>query len=191
MPTVYSVVLLKGQSMTAIQIAGFFLLVVSVVLLAASKKTTQTSGKASWKWLLWMIPMFITNSIINFASRLQIYLTGSGESFSYTALCYGFSFLLCVFSFFALGGLKVTGKEKVKHYFLPAFCLALSLGANMLAHLRLPALNIPAAIQYPVISGSSTILAMIVGITVFHEKIRFYGYFAIAGGIAAMVLLNM
>ncbi len=191
MPTVYSLFFLKGQTMQGIQFVGFVLLVISVVLLATSKETSAVTGNISSKWLAWIIPMFFTNSLINFASRLHIYISGSGESFWYTALSFGFAFLLSVITFVVLGGIRVIQTKHVKAFVLPAICLAASLGMNMLCHLRLPALNIPAVIHYPVVSGASTVLAMILGLTFFRDRIRFYGYIALAGGVAAMVLLNI
>ena len=191
LPVVYSAVFLKGQSIGWLQMVGLGLLALAVIGLATSKKRAQKGEGFSVKWLMWIIPMFISNSFINFGSRLQVYLTGGNESFYYGMSAFLFSALLCVSVFFLLGGQRAVGRVDFRRNFLPALCLALSLGINLIAHLRLPAMNIPAVIQYPIISGSSTILAMIVGICVFGDRIRFYGYLSIAGGIASMVLLNL
>ncbi len=191
LPVVYSAVFLKGQSLRAVQMIGLSVLALSVVALATSKKTVNKGEKFSLKWLMWIVPMFISNSFINFGSRLQVYTTGSTESFYYGMSTFMVSAFLCGVTFFVLGGQKAVDAPKLKRNLTPAICLALSLGVNLIAHLRLPAMDIPAAIQYPIVSGSSSILALIVGVIAFGDRIRFYGYLGVGGGIAAMILLNM
>lgn len=196
LPILYSSVFLN-ESITVIQLIGVFLLmgVIGVLVFFGREHQKDIIQKnVNIKWIIIVIVMVIVNSAISFTLRCQVKLLPEQTSEMLPAH-FGMSALASLIMFIITGGLHSSFKESVipaaKRLFAPALGLTLGLGINILCQTYIPMYNVPAAIQYPVISASSIMASTLAGKFIFHEKLKPAAYFALFAGIGVIVMISL
>lgn len=187
MPILYSWAFL-GESMSATQIAGLTIVIISCILLTIARNRGAQASKVNTRWVIFAVFMFISNSLFSFSIRAHTKLVPEASSNSFFVATYIIAALFCLIFFLATGGLKK--KIKPNPLIAPALGVAVSLSGTLVPMAELPK-YLSAALQYPIEKGSSILLGVLVGVVFFKERINKLGYVCIAAIISALCLIGM
>lgn len=193
--SVYGVVFLN-EPITPFMIIGFVLLVVSLTLVNYEKKKEKSEERTiSLKWLIFVSVGFIGNGFCTVVQKMQqvwserTYGVGqflySNEMMIMGLLLSFFALLLCSFVLE-----KKDMKEVLKKGWAPAIGRGLSNGgANLFSILVMTMM--PVAIANAVIAAGCVVLAALISVLIYKEKLNVWQWSGIVVGVVSLVFLNI
>ncbi len=187
MPILYSWAFL-GESISATQITGLTIVIISCVLLTIVRNRGTQTSKVNTRWAICAVFMFISNSLISFFIRVNTKLAPETSSNSFFIAAYIIAAVICLMFFLISGGAKK--RISPKPLIPPAFGVAASLALQLTPTAMLPK-YLSAALQYPLEKGASILLGVLVGVVFFKERINKLCYICIASIIIAMCLIGI
>ncbi len=187
MPILYSHFILK-ETASAFQLIGLVIMIASCVLLTIVRNRGVKNSKISLRWCLYALGTFIFNGFISFTIRMNTKLAPETDSSSLYFLAYIISMVICFMFFVFTGGIKK--KISPKPLIAPAVGVGSFLALQLTPIALLPK-YLSAAVQYPLVSGSSLLFGIVVAVIFFKERPSKSAYFLIAAIIGAMFLLGL
>ena len=189
-PTFYGILFL-GNEPSVFFYVGLAFLVVMIVLLNVnfSKKTDKTPKKFDWVWVLLLTVAFILNGISS--SAVADCTKYHGASSLNDILCVGAfcAFIINLSLSFILERKNI--KASLKQVAVISPTSGLLTGAVNIFVILTQLEGIPAAILFPVVSGGSTILSLVLSLFVFKEKLTRQQLIGFAFGVISLVFLNL
>lgn len=181
-PVLFSI-LLYGESPTLMMILGFILALITLYLFYLSLKNhSSVEGKKS-KYI-YLFSLLVGIGLVDFSMKI-FERTFPVEEKGFFVFSIFFSAFIYTFLYLLIKKIKFDKKT---------FNLGLILGLpNVLAiHFVLAALGeLPAIIVFPIQNIGVIVITAVAAYLLFNEKINLYGKFAIAVGIAAILLLKI
>ena len=182
-PTLYGILFL-GDSIGAWGYSGIVLLLISLYLLNGKK---QDGEHFSFRWLLWVLIAFAGNGLCSTVQKMQQLAFEGG--YKNELMIYAMALLTVVF---LLAGF-LTGKNRkaeIKDAALPGLFRG---AANGIVNYFVMVLTgvLPTAIVFPMISAGGIVVAFVLAITIYKEKLsgmQIAGYII---GTASVILLNL
>lgn len=193
-PVLYSAVA-NREGMTALQIIGLVLILVTLFLSSYEKGQSREKQKVTFRWLFFALGTFFCNGTI--ATLQKVYGLKCGEETMSEFMA--FSCLLCGL-FFGINFLIQRKKTPLtgSYPFLRRYGFILLLGlaagvSGMFADGILGSLcvRVPGAILYPCINGGLCVLLTVTSFLFFREKATPQKLAAVATGIGAIIVLNV
>ncbi len=176
-PMIFSVFLF-GERMDVMQIFGFVLAVVSIVLINFEKEETSMQFKVG------LILLLLIGGMADGMSKVFEEVGNEVLSSQFLLFTFGMACLLC-------WGLVLYKKEKVNKFHI-MYGVMIGVPNFFAAKFLLKSLQtLPAVITYPTFSVSTIIVVSMAGICLFKEKLGKRQWIAIGGILVALVLLNI
>ncbi len=182
-PTLYGILFL-GEPIGIWGYAGILLLLISLYLLNKQKKG---EAKFSLRWLFWVFVAFVGNGLCSTVQKMQ-QLAFDGE-YKNALMIYAMALLTVVFLLMGI----ITGKER-RRELREASGYGLARGvANGIVNYLVMVLSgvLPIALLFPMVSAGGIVLALILAVTIYRERLsgtQFVGYII---GTVSVVLLNL
>jgi len=181
-PVLFYLIVLK-EKISIFSYFGIGLLLLSLLFLREKKK----EGSFSWEWLLWVVISFAGNSICSIMMKMQ-QVKFDGR---YKNEMMIYAMLVLAVIFFTTGILKVkNGKAEITDAALYGLPRGAMNGISSFLSLLLLEL-IPAAIAGPLTAGGNIVMAFILAVGYYHEKLsksQLAGYLL---GTISVIFLNM
>ena len=176
-PMVFSVLLFR-ERMNAMQIIGFVLALISIVLINFEKEETTMQFKAG------LILLLLVGGMADGMSKVFEEVGNEVLSSQFLLFTFGMACLLC-------WGLVIWKKEKInKFHFL--YGILIGVPNFFAAKFLLKSLQtLPAVITYPTFSVGTIIVVSLAGVCFFKERLGKRQWIAIVGILLALVLLNI
>lgn len=176
-PMVFSVFLF-GERMDAMQIIGFALAVISIVLINFEKEETTMQFKTG------LILLLLVGGMADGMSKVFEEVGNEALSSQFLLFTFGMACLLC-------WGLVIYKKERLQKYHI-IYGVLIGVPNFFAAKFLLKSLQtLPAVIAYPTFSVSTIIVVSLAGVCFFKEKLGKRQWIAIGGILVALVLLNI
>ena len=176
-PMIFSVFLF-GERMNEMQIIGFILAVVSIVLINSEKEETTMRFK------LGLILLLLVGGMADGMSKIFEEVGNEALSSQFLLFTFGMACLLC-------WGLVIWKKEKINK-FHSIYGVLIGVPNFFAAKFLLKSLQtLPAVITYPTFSVGTIIVVSLAGVCFFKEKLGKRQWIAIIGILMALVLLNI
>jgi len=187
------VTIYPGERPTATGVAGLLLAVGAVTLLGfdmAERHRAPGPGKPRKGWGLFMSLSFLSNALSLYAYSLAAELQPDN------APVHKLTFLLTTYVVYGIGslllGFLVRRPGSVKAAFLTgsvAGTLLLTGGLFTLEALTVG--NVPGYVLYPITSGGSNVVVVVLSVILLKERPGRFGWTGIVVGLAALVLLGL
>lgn len=182
-PTLYGILFL-GDSIGAWGYSGIVLLLISLYLLNGKK---QDGEHFSFRWLLWVLIAFAGNGLCSTVQKMQQLAFEGG--YKNELMIYAMALLTVVF---LLAGF-LTGKNRkaeIKDAALPGLFRG---AANGIVNYFVMVLTgvLPTAIVFPMISAGGIVVAFVLAITIYKEKLSGMQVAGYIIGTASVILLNL
>ena len=175
-PMIFSVFLF-GERMDAMQIIGFVLAVVSIVLINVEKEETTMQFKTG------LILLLLVGGMADGMSKVFEEVGNEALSSQFLLFTFGMACLLC-------WGLVFFKREEVNKLHI-LYGVMIGVPNFFAAKFVLKSLQtLPAVITYPTFSVSTIIVVSLAGVCFFKEKLGKRQWIAIVGILVALVLLN-
>ena len=197
-PFFYGVWFLK-ESLSMAQILGTVLLTLFIILQAISQSGPKESNgekqstKTKVTFFILCLIIFFLNGLTGVIAKAHQISESAVDEVSFTviscALTAIFSLILLGFEFLKDGGEKskqVMTTFKLKPMWIMALIGATTYTGNFL-HL-IAANDVPASVQFPLVSGGVIVLSALVSFFIFREKLSLKEWISIAGAFVATVL---
>ena len=197
-PFFYGVWFLK-ESLSIAQILGTVLLTLFIILQAISQSGPKESNgekqstKTKVTFFILCLIIFFLNGLTGVIAKAHQISESAVDEVSFTviscALTAIFSLILLGFEFLKDGGEKskqVMTTFKLKPMWIMALIGATTYTGNFL-HL-IAANDVPASVQFPLVSGGVIVLSALVSFFIFREKLSRKEWISIAGAFVATVL---
>ena len=177
------------------KITGAVLLTVFIVLQAASQPATGKKA-AGWKRYLFFalcLVIFFVNGLTCVIAKAHQISVGSVDEVSFTVLSCGLTALLSALLLpFAFQKDRAKAAEEVKQMFrwkplLLMVCIGIAGYTGNFLHL-IAAGNVPASVQFPLVSGGVIVLSALVSAFLFREKLSAREWLSVAGAFVSTVL---
>lgn len=176
-PMIFSVFIF-GERMDAMQIIGFVLAVISIVLINFEKEETTMQFKTG------LILLLLVGGMADGMSKVFEEVGNEALTSQFLLFTFGMACLLC-------WGLVLYKKEKVNKLHI-MYGVLIGVPNFFAAKFLLKSLQtLPAVITYPTFSVSTIIVVSLAGVCLFKEKLGKRQWIAIAGILFALVLLNV
>lgn len=186
-PGFYGILFLE-EPITCFLIIGLCLLAVSLFLINYKKE--QTSQKASWRWILYVLLAFWGNGLCSVVQKAeQTNLGTDGQN-----LFMIFALAFCTFSLLVSSLFFKRERENFlsvirKGWWLAGLCGILNGLVNYLVlYLNL---RVPSSVLFPLVSGGSMILILLWAFIFKKERFSVCQSVGFAIGIASIVILNI
>lgn len=178
------------ESISAINVVGFVLFLVSVYLIVSKNKEKKV--KFGVKALLACLGVLFTNGFGSIAMQLFGKCVPNGEEavFMFISYCVQSVILLLIYlSYSAKNKTQTAGTISKKMWIYGIIgTVAAFLIQQIMAGLSS---RISALLIFPVTMGSSVIMGVVVGWLSFKEKLTFKSMAGVIGGIISLILINM
>ncbi|MBE6590233.1 MAG: hypothetical protein E7643_08645 [Ruminococcaceae bacterium] len=196
-PLFYGVVFLR-EDISIGKALGTILLTLFIILQAVwqqppADQEGNQSGKKKYLFFVLCLLIFLVNGLTGVIAKAHQISKGAVDEISFTviscALTSIFSLILLGFEF--LRNHRETSRQiiaalKIKPLWLMALIGATAYTGNFL-HL-LAASNVPASVQFPLVSGAVIVLSALVSAFVFHERLSKKEWVSITGAFLSTVL---
>ena len=185
-PTIFGV-LVWGEELVFHQYIGFACILVSLFLVRGDSKNEET--KLSLKWLFCIIVSFFGEGFCSVTQKTQQKTFGGkyDSFFMVSAL----AIVILVFVIYVLIKERANLANNLRAGLFPAIYGGIGNGATNLIVLAVPAVLLPAAVFFPVLSAGQIILTSVLSVAVYREKLIPRQIVAILFGVAAIILLNV
>ncbi len=183
-PIVFGVSFLN-EKLNAFKMIGMALFIVSIVFANAKKPSTGMKDKK--KWAFFLAATFVCNGFCSVIQKIHQIKYNSMYCFEFTL----FAMLVCCVVFLVPGIKKHPIKSGMKTQ--EGIFAAISGITNALVGyftLKLAGFE-NASVLFPAISAGTILCSLILGITLFKEKLKSNHIVAVISGIAAVVLLKL
>ena len=184
-PTVYGMTAL-GEPVTKWVIIGIVLLMVSLVFVNLEKKGEEK--KITAKWLIYVTISFVSNGMCSVVQRLHQISSGGlyKNEFMLIALTISLAVLMLIALISEYGQFKNTLKKGFVWYTASGI-------SNGLVNLfvMVLALKMSASVMFPVISGGSIILTVLIAWLCYKEKLSKNQLVGVVLGVISIILLNI
>lgn len=181
-PIVYGIVFLH-ESLNLLNTFGLVLLFMSSILLNINKG--NSSDKFSKKWFFYIGMTFLCNGFCSVIQKL--YQINCRPTYSFEFML--FATLICSI-IFLIANLKSSSKKLTVKQSPYALIAGFSNGSVGYLTLKLAEYE-NASVLFPAISAGSILCALLLGRTLFKEKLKYNHIAAVIFGIAAIVLLKL
>ena len=183
-PTIYGILVLNEPVSTTL-LVGLGLLVVALILINLEEKGQK---KITMKWILLMVFCFFGNGACSTVQKMQqIHFQGQYKS--------EFMIAALIISTVAIGIFALcTEKKQVLPNLKAGFWLYLICGvANGLTNFLVVflSLRVAASVMFPVISAGGIVLAFLLSLLVYKEKLSKWQIIGSALGLVSVIFLNM
>ena len=174
-PVVLSVLVFREMP-TWLQIAGFAIAVVAIVVINLQKDT----GRFDWSLIVLLLLAGGTDAM----AKIYEALGPADLTNPYLLYSFGAAFVLCV-------GVVIARKERAGfREFL--FGTLIGIPNFLSSKFLLSALaSVPAVVAYPTFSVATLLVITLTGVLAFREKLRAYQWAALAAILVALVMLNV
>lgn len=162
--------------------AGLLLSLAALILMAFN--SSGDSGKPSMKWFGWVLLGFFLSGISMGAQYLAA-KSVPNLPYSYAFTCQSVTFVILLVVCAARGSVLPTKAEALVGVFSGTIGVV---NAGVLFYLIK---NMPGYIVFPVVMVTPIVVMLILGHTVYHEKLNRYGVAACVSGLTGIVLLNI
>lgn len=182
-PTAYGILFLN-ESLNTLKILGMIFFVASIILANANKpKGTIENG---FKWAIYVVATFVCNGFGSVVQKLyQVKFESYCTEFTF------FAMLVCCVAFW-IAGFKYHPIKKFVNLKEGTYAVISGITNAMVAYLTTKLAGFSdASTLFPAISAGTILCAMLFGIAIFNEKLRFNHFAAIFFGIVAVVLLKL
>ena len=186
-PVLYGVTVGK-ESLGIFQYFAFAFLVLAIMFTNFDKIRVKSERSVDYKkWLLFVFVTFLCNGACSVLQKQHQILYPEKYSKEFML----FAMILCsaVFLAFGLRGVSLNKIRKVKGKGYAVLSGIANGAANFLTLLLAGMEN--ASVLFPIISGGTVFASLICGRFLFSEKLKLNHYFALAAGVAAVVLLRL
>ena len=185
-PLTYS--LLCGETLGAFQIIGVVFLLSSLVVTYYRRTKPGEAKGFSMKWVLFIVLMFISNGSCGVIMRMQQlkFERAYDRSFMVFSLILATSILVTAAIIREGAEMKKTIKNGVA---LSAACGSSNGIANYFGLICLA--TIPNAVYYPIKSAGELVLAALMAVIIFKEKLRPAQYVGVGLGVLALIFINI
>ena len=184
-PTVYGMTAL-GEPVTKRVITGIVLLMVSLVFVNLEKRGEEK--KITAKWLIYVTISFLINGMCSVVQRLH--QISSGGLYKNEFMLIALTISLVVLMLIALISEYGQFKNTLKKGFVWYTASGISNGLVNLFVMVL-ALKMSASVMFPVISGGSIVLTVLIAWLCYKEKLSKNQLIGVALGVMSIILLNI
>lgn len=188
-PTAYGIIFLHNP-VSATLVAGFILFAVSLFLINYSGAGGEGGSKITLKWLICAGLAFLGNGMCSTVQNMQV-TEYSGEMKSeFMIAAYIVSMVgMLIYSLFSER--KDIVPSLKKGWLQAALCGLFNGLLNFLVISLIEIGDIPEAVLYPTISAGGMILAVVISVFVYREKMSKYQFIGFFMGIFSVILLNL
>lgn len=185
-PTLFGV-FVWDEKLVWYQYIGFACILISLFLVRGDNSNEET--KLSLKWLIFIMISFFGEGFCSVTQKTQqkIFEGKHDSAFMVFALLA----VIVVFSVYVFLRERKDFKQNFKAGLLPCLYGGIGNGATNLIVLVVPAVLIPAAVFFPVLSAGQIVVTSLLSVLVYKEKLIPRQVGAILFGVAAIVLLNI
>jgi len=185
-----------GEHLRAVQYIGLALLL--SVFVISSRTSSGEAGmektRISVKWVLFIVPVVITNGMLMTIQKWQQIVMPGEEVNEFLICIFSFSCAICVAGFFVSRLTQRRGETpapplKPDKRFIGIAVMAgtaTSLGNILIVMLTT---RIPSVLLFPGLQGGVVILVTVISMLFLRERINWIGKLALVLGVAAIVLL--
>ncbi len=185
-PTIFGV-LVWGEELAVHQYIGFVCILVSLFLVRGDSKSEET--KLSLKWLIFVVISFFGEGFCSVTQKTQ-QKTFEGK-YDSSFMVVSLAMVIVVFVLYIIIKERQNLGNNLRAGLIPALYGGVGNGATNLIVLAVPAVLLPAAVFFPVLSAGQIILTSVLSVLVYKEKLITRQFVAILFGVAAIVLLNV
>ncbi len=190
-PVLYSCITLN-ESITATQLVGFILLIVTFVL-SAFQSNADAKNRVNFKWLIFVLIAFVSNGITAVIQKLYKISAPMSDGNAFMGMAYLFSAIVLLTSYFRQRS-GHENKQKLVEIFSPVnivLVLVAGLG-SFIGNGTLMNLStvVPAALLYPFLNGGICLAASVFSVFVFRERLTVKKAITILVGLSAVIILN-
>jgi len=173
---------LGGAKPSLFAVAGLLLSIAALILMAFN--SSGEGGKPSMKWFGWVLLGFFL-SCISMGAQYVAAKSVPQLPYSYAFYCQSVTFVILLVVCAARGSVLPTKNEALVGVFSGTVGV---LNAGVLFYLIK---NMPGYIVFPVVMVTPIVVMLILGHTVYREKLNRFGVSACAAGLLGIVLLNI
>ena len=179
---------------TILRIVGLIGILVALVFLTMSEENSNKKDvKFNYTWLLFCLGIVACNTTISILSKIRQSNVGGENPFAYMALCYTFTFIVCLVVYSISQIKNNTIKNDLENVKLCSGSLLLqgfgNAGANLLVMFLIS--NIDVSLVYPIEIGVGLILSVLWGFIVLKEKKTFQKILGTILGMASIIILSI
>lgn len=185
-PTIFGV-LVWGEKLELHQYIGFVCILVSLFLVGGD--FGKEEAKLSLKWLFFTVISFFGEGFCSVTQKTQ-QKTFDGK-YDSSFMVASLAMVIAVFMVYILIKERENLKNNLKAGLFPALYGGIGNGATNLIVLAVPAVLLPAAVFFPVLSAGQIVLTSVLSVLVYKEKLAGKQVVAILFGVAAIILLNV
>ena len=185
-PTLFGVFVWDEQ-LVWYQYIGFVCILISLFLVRGDRDSEET--KLSLKWLIFIVISFFGEGFCSVTQKTQ-QKTFEGK-YDSAFMVYALAAVIVVFAVYIFLKERKDFKQNFKAGVLPCLYGGIGNGATNLIVLVVPAVLLPAAVFFPVLSAGQIVVTSLLSVLVYKEKLIPRQVAAILFGVAAIVLLNI
>ena len=185
-PTLFGVFVWDEQ-LVWYQYIGFVCILISLFLVRGDRDSEET--KLSLKWLIFIVISFFGEGFCSVTQKTQ-QKTFEGK-YDSAFMVYALAAVIVVFALYIFLKERKDFKQNFKAGLLPCLYGGIGNGATNLIVLVVPAVLLPAAVFFPVLSAGQIVVTSLLSVLVYKEKLIPRQVLAILFGVAAIVLLNI
>lgn len=184
-PTFYGLIAL-GESVNLWLICGIILLVASVFFINMESKGTQK--KITLKWIIFIFLTFLCNGLCNVVQKIQQINSGGLYKSEFMIMALAIA-IVALFVAAIATEKKAVPRNLKKGFGYYTVCGVVNGAANYL--ILVLANKMPASVMYPVISAGGVVLAALVAVFIYKEKLSSVQWLGMFLGTLAIVVLNI
>ena len=169
------------------QLAGFVLLIISASMMCSY--STSVKGRLSLKNIILLTGIGLSNGLTDFSQKLFVYNSPRTPASVFSFYTYVFAFLIFVFFYLTFNHKEENdGKQKrvILYVVVMSVCLFLNSYFKTLA-----AVYISSATLYPLSTGISLILSLLMASFIFKEKVTPKCIFSAILAFVSLVIINL
>lgn len=183
-PTLFGIIVYH-QSVSAMQIPGLLLMLVTLYLGAGIKK----GGSFNFKWLMFALGSLVMWGLVGVIQQIHQNSAYAGEMNGF--LLWSFMFMTLIFAVLYIIMPKTDKNYKLKSTAtIPSVISGVIIGAVNLINLYLSG-QLPSIVVFPILNGGVIVFSGLAALVLFKEKLTRKQYVGIILGIAAICLLNL
>lgn len=189
-PTIYGLIA-WGEKFSALLAVGIILLIVSIFLIRFEPKedgTKEEKGRLTPKWLLYVALAFIGGGGCSAVQKgQQLAFNGAYKNeFMIVALAITFvAIMICAIIFEKKDVVKYIKRGIITY----SVCGAANGAVNYIVMVL--SLMMPASVMFPIISAGGIVMASILSMTVYKEKLSMLQKIGLGLGVLAIIVLNI